>query len=232
MATIRWWKLALWASIVAPGCGPLTAQQPELTPARKPIIAKPAQRSQRFLAERSFNRSPINRLSPAELLQKALAQHQLLKASPSDAGTTPLSAPWTSIGPSAVQTNSFGLISGRITSIAVDPSDSTGNTVYIGSTGGGVWKSTNAAGQVSSVNFVPLTDTLPVSSGCNTPPLASLSIGALTVQPGGTGVILAGTGDPNDSLDSYYGSGILRSSDGGRTWTLIQYAVGTNFSFL
>ena len=44
---------------------------------------------------------------------------------------------------------------------------------------------------------------------------------ALTVQPGGTGVILAGTGDPNDALDSYYGAGILRSTDGGNTWSLI-----------
>ncbi len=51
---------------------------------------------------------------------------------------------------------------------------------------------------------------------------ASISIGALTVQPGGTGVILAGTGDPNDALDSYYGAGILRSTDGGNTWSLIQ----------
>jgi hypothetical protein len=42
------------------------------------------------------------------------------------------------------------------------------------------------------------------------------------VQPGGTGVILAGTGDPNDALDSYYGAGILRSTDGGTTWSLIQ----------
>ena len=44
------------------------------------------------------------------------------------------------------------------------------------------------------------------------------------MQPGGTGVVLAGTGDPNDLLDSYYGAGILRSTDGGNTWTLIQGA--------
>jgi hypothetical protein len=40
MATIRWWKLALWASIVAPGYGILTAQQAELSPAAKHIPAK------------------------------------------------------------------------------------------------------------------------------------------------------------------------------------------------
>ena len=32
---------------------------------------------------------------------------------------------------------------------------------------------------------------------------------------------IAGTGDPNDVLDSYYGAGILRSTDSGNTWSLI-----------
>ena len=60
---------------------------------------------------------------------------------------------------------------------------------------------------------------------------ASISIGALTVQPGGTGVILAGTGDPNDALDSYYGAGILRSTDGGTTWSLIYNTADGIYSF-
>ena len=34
-------------------------------------------------------------------------------------------------------------------------------------------------------------------------------------------MVLAGTGDPNDATDSYYGAGLLRSSDGGVTWSLI-----------
>ena len=66
--------------------------------------------------------------------------------------------------------------------------------------------------------------------------VASLSIGAVSVQPGvSTGaVLLAGTGDPNDATDSYYGSGILRSADGGNTWTLVQGSrdgVAGNHSF-
>jgi len=110
------------------------------------------------------------------------------------------------------------LVTGRVTSIAADPSDTTGNTVYVGTTGGGVWKSVNAAGAASAVNFTPLTDNLNAFTATQ---YASLSIGALAVQPGGTGVILAGTGDPNDASDSYYGEGILRSADNGLTWTLI-----------
>ena len=114
----------------------------------------------------------------------------------------------------------YGKVTGRVTSIAIDPADPTGNTVYVGTTGGGVWKSTNAAGAASAVKFVPLTDTLPVFSlDSGHTAVASLSIGALAVA---NGVILAGTGDTNDALDSYYGSGVLRSVDGGATWTLAQ----------
>jgi hypothetical protein len=100
----------------------------------------------------------------------------------------------------------------------VDPADATGNTVYIGTTGGGVWKSTNAAGAAASVTFAPLTDSLPVfSANAGATAVPALTIGAVSVSGG---VVLAGTGDPNDGLDSYYGQGILRSADGGVTWTL------------
>ncbi len=122
-----------------------------------------------------------------------------------------------------VSTAAYGLVTGRVTAVALDPADTTGNTVYLGTTGGGVWKSTNAAGAAASVSFAPLTDTLQVfSANAGSGATASLSIGAVSVQPGGTGVLLAGTGDPNDATDSYYGEGILRSADNGTTWTLIQ----------
>jgi hypothetical protein len=123
----------------------------------------------------------------------------------------------------AVQTPNFGLVTGRVSALALDPSDATGNRLYAGTTGGGVWVANNAdASTPSSIVFTPLTDTLAALGGVSD---ASISIGALTVQPGGTGVILAGTGDPNDVLDSYYGAGILRSTDGGNTWSLIQETV-------
>ena len=134
-----------------------------------------------------------------------------------EAGTT-ATATWQPLGPTAVQTPGFGLVTGRIAAIALDPSDATGNRLYLGTTGGGVWVAQNAGTtNPSSVVFTPLTDALAALGGVAD---ASISIGALTVQPGGTGVILAGTGDPNDMLDSYYGGGILRSTDGGNSWSL------------
>jgi len=138
-------------------------------------------------------------------------------------------ATWQPLGPSTVNTPHYGLVTGRVSSIAFDPADSTGNRVYLGTTGGGVWLSQNAAtSNTDRVLFAPMTDTLGAMSSAFD---ASISIGAITVQPGATGVILAGTGDPNDALDSYYGAGILRSTDGGSTWRLITTTADQEWGF-
>ena len=138
-------------------------------------------------------------------------------------------ATWLPLGPTAVQSQNFGLVTGRISALALDPSDATGNTLYVGTTGGGVWRSQNAdTSSLANISFIPLTDNAAGMSGTAG---TSISIGALSVQPGGTGVILAGTGDPNDALDSYYGAGILRSTDGGTTWSLISTTSDQLFSF-
>ncbi len=132
-----------------------------------------------------------------------------------------LDSRWQPVGPNQVASPAFGRISGRVSSIAIDPADRSGNTVYVGTTGGGVWKSINAAGAAESVTFVPLTDELSVfSASAGSTATASLSIGAISAQAGG--IVLAGTGDPNDASDSYYGSGLLRSADGGLTWGLVE----------
>lgn len=147
------------------------------------------------------------------------------------------SSSWTSIGPAAESTASFGLLSGRVTALAPDPSDSSGNRLYVGTTGGGVWFSQNAASSpVNGVTFSPLTDgtiTWPgvTPASPTSMPDASLSIGALTVQPGGTGVVLAGSGDPNDALDSWYGGGILYSANSGSTWRVISTTPDTKWGF-
>jgi hypothetical protein len=189
--------------------------------------AKQKQRMERFLAERGI--AGQGRAGAAQALAAARARQtfassqfkagmSIARPHVSAATVTALSAAWQPVGPAQVSTAAYGLVTGRVTSIAADPADATGNTVYVGSTGGGVWKSTNAAGPASAVTFAPLTDTTGVFASIAG---VSLSIGALTVQPGGTGVILAGTGDPNSATDSYYGAGILRSADHGVTWTLL-----------
>jgi Abnormal spindle-like microcephaly-assoc'd, ASPM-SPD-2-Hydin len=171
-------------------------------------------RARRFLGGRTL----VGDVSAAQAMDTARAQHvAVLKAMPRDSS---LSAAWQPLGPAQVASAAYGNVTGRVTSVAIDPADATGNTVYLGTTGGGVWKSINTAGPAGSVSFTPLTDTLPAfSPNAESVAVPSLSIGAVSVQ---SGVILAGTGDPNDAADSFYGSGILRSADGGLTWTLIR----------
>jgi hypothetical protein len=112
------------------------------------------------------------------------------------------------------------MIAGRVTALAIDSNDETGNTVYAGGAFGGVWKSTNAATlNAADVDWQPLTDDQD-----------TLAIGALAVQPrtpqGPGTVVLAGTGETNSAIDSYYGLGILRSPDQGASWSLISQDQG------
>lgn len=132
-------------------------------------------------------------------------------------------ASWQPVGPLAELSLNFGAtavpVTGRVAALALDTSSPGDLRVYAGTTGGGMWMAHYAdSANASSVTFTPLTDSVQALNGATD---ASISIGAVSVQPGGTGVILAGTGDPNDELDSYYGAGILRSTDGGNSWSLI-----------
>ncbi len=200
-------------------------QQPSrVPPPASPHIPPRVMEAQRFLAQRGLSpgRRLVVRATAARRFSTSLSDASASTAAAQSQATTSTASnsTWQPLGPAAVQTPNFGLVTGRVAAIALDPSDGTGNRLYVGTTGGGVWLANNAGVSTpSTVVFIPLTDTVAALGGAAD---ASISIGALSVQPGGTGVILAGTGDPNDVLDSYYGAGILRSTDGGNTWSLIQ----------
>jgi hypothetical protein len=147
------------------------------------------------------------------------------------------STAWAAMGPAPLASDATGdgmqdynWVSGRATSVLIDPADASGNTVLLGGAYGGLWKSTNA-GSLSSnpaaVTWQALIDDQP-----------TLAVGAIALQPGHSNVILVGTGETNSSGDSYYGLGILRSADGGSTWTQIESAasgqsfLGVGFSKL
>ena len=151
-----------------------------------------------------------------KMMQRAMRRMQSQTSGTLSPNALP-SSNWTNLGPSPLNSDwtgggfqDYGTVGGRVTALAVDQSDASGNTVYIGSAYGGVWKTTNGAGPAGSVNWTPLIDNQ-----------ATLAVNAISVQPGNSSNILVGTGEPNNAIDSYYGLGILRSTDGGLHWTLI-----------
>ncbi len=99
---------------------------------------------------------------------------------------------WTLAGPSNV--------GGRITALAADPLDN--DIIYAGAAAGGVFKSIDGG-----FTWNPVSDAVP-----------SLSVGDLAMDPNNSDRLLLGTGEANASGDSYEGTGIYRTTDGGATW--------------
>ncbi len=165
-------------------------------------------------------------------MQTRAARLARARATQPDSQPPPSSGGWTPLGPVPLASDATGSgfqdyhqVSGRATAVAIDPADPSGNTVYIGGAQGGVWKSTNAATSVANnVSWTAVTDDQ-----------ATLSIGSIVMQPGNSdptkSVILVGTGEADNSADSYFGLGILRSADGGNTWALISTANSGTLSF-
>ncbi len=174
--------------------------------------------------------------SSAELRHRAYQAKMQARASHANSrpNTQPASSSsgWTPLGPVPLASDATGdgfqnynQVSGRATAVAIDPADPTGNTLYIGGAQGGVWKSTSAATSIANnVTWTAVTDDQ-----------ATLSIGAIAIQPGNSdasqSVVLVGTGEADNSTDSYFGLGMLRSSDGGSTWTLVSTANSGAYSF-
>ncbi len=135
-------------------------------------------------------------------LSSLYAPHSLLSAAA-------FLSPWSPTGPAPVS-NAFGAfganpqaVSGREAAIAVDPTDS--NTFYVAAAGGGVWKTTDGGS-----SYTALTDFL-----------GDTAMGSIAVAPGDRNTLYAGTGEANFSGDCKYGIGLLKSTDGGTSWSVI-----------
>ena len=110
----------------------------------------------------------------------------------------------------------YGLTEGRVNSIVTDPTTTTNGSIvaYMGSVGGGVWKTTNCC--TSNTTWTVMTDS---------PELATTSIDSVTIDPNNHLAIYAGTGDLNYGSFSMGSQGILQSMDGGNTWTTLGASV-------
>ncbi|HEX4823613.1 MAG TPA: hypothetical protein VFV19_04845 [Candidatus Polarisedimenticolaceae bacterium] len=100
------------------------------------------------------------------------------------------------------------IMGGRVSSIALDPSD--GATFYVGLGTGGIMKTTNAGASFSAIFEKEKV----------------AAIGDIAVAPSDPKVVWVGSGEGNDRNSSSWGDGVYRSEDSGATWT----NVGLGFS--
>lgn len=126
---------------------------------------------------------------------------------------------WQAAGPGPIDISGAGLnystVSGKITGVAVDPSDPSGNTFYVSSSNGGVWKTVDGG-----EDWLALTDNVRDATGER----INVSAGGLTlgVNPQtNTRVIYAATGVDDNAFTSRSSVGVLQSLDDGRTWRVL-----------
>ncbi|MFA6978135.1 MAG: T9SS type A sorting domain-containing protein [Ignavibacteriaceae bacterium] len=105
-------------------------------------------------------------------------------------------------------------VGGRTRGIVVDADDVTKNTWYVGSVGGGIWKTTNAG-----TTWRDLTAQLP-----------NLSTTTLAQAQSNRNILYAGTGEGFFNADAISGNGIFKSTDRGETWTQLE-ATTNNSNF-
>jgi hypothetical protein len=139
----------------------------------------------------------IDPAAPIDVSMRNQAIQAMERQVPTRPGNVPFPG-WMQLGPSPVpngQTQQFpnvAPVSGRATCVAVDPTNS--NKVYLGTAQGGVWRTLDGG-----ATWTPIFDSA-----------QSLSIGALALAPSNPSILYVGTGEPNNSADSYFGVGVYR----------------------
>lgn len=80
--------------------------------------------------------------------------------------------------------------------------DKSPKVFYTATASGGLWKTMN-----NGISFFPIFDNEKV-----------VSIGDVTVDQQDTSIVWVGSGEANNSRSSYYGDGVYKSVDGGKSW--------------
>lgn len=183
------WLLAAGLPLLA-AAAPVGRQEPEQENIEQ-------QRQAWFYGQRAYPHPRV----PAGARLAAIAAIQRMRAAEA-ARSGPSALAWKPLGPRPIDTPyTDPVVSGRVSALAVDPANA--SHVYLGGAQGGIWETADAG-----KSWAPLTDGQ-----------ASLATGSLLLDPANPGTIYVGTGEENFSGDSYYGAGILKSTDAGTSWT-------------
>jgi hypothetical protein len=107
---------------------------------------------------------------------------------------------------------------GRTRTILVDLNDATNKTVWAGSVGGGLWKTTDIT--ASEPNWTPVDDLF-----------GNLAITSIAQDPTNTQNIYFATGEGYSNSDAIRGLGIWKSTNGGTTWSQLSATNNSNFNY-
>ena len=97
---------------------------------------------------------------------------------------------------------------GRMRAVWVDLTDATGNTVWVGSVAGGLWKTTNF--KTAPCTWTPVNDFF-----------TNLSITGICQDPVNKNIVYFCTGEAFFNFDAVRGVGVFKSTDFGATWSAL-----------
>jgi PKD repeat protein len=110
-------------------------------------------------------------------------------------------------------------VAGRSRTMLVDPNDVTGNTIWVGSVSGGLWKTTD-------ITANPPVWT-PADEFFN-----NLAVTTIAADPSNPLVMYFGTGEGYFNLDAVQGNGIWKTTNGGTSWTQLASTNNANFNYV
>ncbi len=189
--------LSLLSVLFLQSCGPINVnKRAEETGAREML-----KRDQRMMQDPALGYIPTERLLIAKEYKDMLMQQ-------GNAALTGVN--WKSLGPKNQ--------GGRTRALLVDANDASGNTVWVGSVGGGLWKTTNIA--AANPAWTAENDLM-----------ANLSISCIAQDPSNLQVMYLSTGEGYGNIDAIRGNGVFKSSNGGVSWAQIAATNSASFNY-
>jgi uncharacterized repeat protein (TIGR01451 family) len=176
----------------------------------------PSARADSFYSKRTAGDPGVNfTMADAAKLRSQAADQVLQEKTQNQPNIAiPYDGAWSAFGPNPVaqigrtSDQPWLAMSGRIGALAI--ASTPPYTMYLGAAQGGVWISSTLTS-----HWTPVTDQTP-----------SLAIGAIALAPSNENIVYVGTGEGALSGDSYFGNGVLKSVDGGQTFSHVS---GTYF---
>lgn len=158
----------------------------------------------------ALGRVPSERLLVAQkYAQQLLAQRASMRPT---AGSLALTQ-WVERGPANV--------GGRTRALLVDAADPTGNTVWAGSVGGGLWKTTNGLAGATTTTWQSVDNFF-----------SNLAVTTIAADPRNANTMYFGTGEGFNNADAIRGQGIWKSTNHGVTWVQLPSTNGVDFQYV